>query len=254
MRGFGHALTVVCPQCLSVLDASTPRAQNSSADPGSTAPHSYDPAGHARQARRRAMGSRSDSRPAAVQEDDEALSMGRILLFNPYKGFRYLTEYEGHWNFVTPLEAMPRRIAMRGRPAVSLDGDFQTFFRRGGGHARSCSANFPGASKSARQVIADDFVYPPSCCRRKRRERRSHLVARRIHARRGNLESVRASRQARRRRAEFISTSPRRMRQSRRHVGHFLLMLLLLIGARDLLRDFQPEERGFRSIPIIFER
>src|SRR5579871_6634791 len=24
MRGFGHALTVVCPQCLSVLDASTP--------------------------------------------------------------------------------------------------------------------------------------------------------------------------------------------------------------------------------------
>src|SRR5277367_1134518 len=27
LRGFGHALTVVCPQCLSVLDATTPEFQ-----------------------------------------------------------------------------------------------------------------------------------------------------------------------------------------------------------------------------------
>jgi len=30
------------------------------------------------------------------------------LLFNPYRGFAFLSEYNGHWNFIWPLERDPR--------------------------------------------------------------------------------------------------------------------------------------------------
>ena len=29
------------------------------------------------------------------------------LLYNPYKGYRYLTEYNGHWNDIRTLRALP---------------------------------------------------------------------------------------------------------------------------------------------------
>src|SRR5687768_148394 len=31
------------------------------------------------------------------------------LLFNPYKGYAFLSEYKGHWNFLTPVEFDPKK-------------------------------------------------------------------------------------------------------------------------------------------------
>ena len=53
LRGFGHALTVVCPQCLSVLDASTPLLKILQQIQEAQRGDSQDPAGHARKIGRR---------------------------------------------------------------------------------------------------------------------------------------------------------------------------------------------------------
>ena len=44
-----------------------------------------------------------------VTADGETFEWEEYLLFNPYKGYRYLTNYRGHWNLVVPLEPMPQR-------------------------------------------------------------------------------------------------------------------------------------------------
>lgn len=38
------------------------------------------------------------------------------LLFNPYKGYAFLSEYDGHWNFIWPIEGDPKQ--------GSIDSDF----------------------------------------------------------------------------------------------------------------------------------
>ena len=106
-RGFGHTLTIACPQCLAVLDATTPlfeilqaaETQASRREPliplgtrGTIGGGTWEVIGF--QARE-------------IVVDGDRFEWHEFLLFNPYKGFRYLTHYEGHWNFVTPMESIP---------------------------------------------------------------------------------------------------------------------------------------------------
>ena len=37
-------------------------------------------------------------------------SWNEYLLYNPFKGFRWLTEYDGHWTFVTVIKERPRPV------------------------------------------------------------------------------------------------------------------------------------------------
>ncbi|HEV8146023.1 MAG TPA: DUF4178 domain-containing protein [Bryobacteraceae bacterium] len=160
-RGFGHTLTIVCPQCLSVLDATTP---------------ALDILQKVEDAQNRRvplipLGQRGNFQGAtwevigfqtrAVSYEGETFEWDEYLLFNPYKGFRYITQYNGHWNWVTPMESLPVRTSTGGKPAVSTEGRLYKHFSGGDASTTFVLGEFPWRVRVGDFVTADDFIDPP---------------------------------------------------------------------------------------------
>ncbi len=161
LRGFGHALTVVCPQCLTVLDVSTPEVKILRQIQEKYRVTPKIPLG----TRGKIGGVDFEVigfQTRTIYEDAESFSWDEYLLFNPYKGFRYLVEYDGHWNFVTPMEAMPQRIVIMGRPAVIFEGRRFRHFSGAEAETTFVLGEFPWRVKTGDKVIDDDFIDPPT--------------------------------------------------------------------------------------------
>ena len=105
----GHSLSVVCPQCHSILDARDPNLQVLETFEAKQNIKPIIPLG----SRGKLEGAEFDAigfQVRTTDSDDLPESWDEYLLFNPYKGYRYLTVYNGHWNYVKTLPAVPDRI------------------------------------------------------------------------------------------------------------------------------------------------
>ena len=160
LRGFAHTLTVVCPQCLSVLDATTPTFQilqtfqvKQRIEPkiplgtrGKIGDILYEVIGF---------------QVREIVSDDEVFTWDEYLLFNPYKGFRYLSEYNGHWNFIRVLSALPEQIRLRGRQGWRFDGRRYALFATSNAKTSYVLGEFPWRVEVGEMVRVEDYISPP---------------------------------------------------------------------------------------------
>jgi hypothetical protein len=160
LRGMGWTQTVACASCGSVLDAR---------DPSLSVLHRYGKAVHTEPLI--PLGTRGQWRGAPyevigfqvrrVLVDGAPYSWREYLLFNPYHGFRYLTEYDGHWNDVVTVHGLPVSAYSGGKPAMTWSGRTYRHFQTAEARTTYVLGEFPWEVREHDSVVAKDYVAPP---------------------------------------------------------------------------------------------
>ena len=140
LRALGHAETVVCESCHSILDAQDPNLQilqKFQVITGEVPPLiPLGTRGKLRGTDYEVIGFQRRS----ITVEGICYSWHEYVLFNPYKPIRYLTEYNGHWNDISVSRNFPSSSSRRQIILVRSTNTFnpptprQTMFL----------ANFPG--------------------------------------------------------------------------------------------------------------
>jgi len=161
VRSFGNAITIVCDSCHSILDAKDPNLQI--LQKFKVATGEYQPL--------IPLGTRGKIRGAdyevigferrTIQVDGIPYSWHEYVLFNPYKGFRYLTEYNGHWNDTSILKALPTVQKYTSAPTVKYLGETYKHFQTAKAETSFVLGEFPWQVRVGESAEVTDYVSPP---------------------------------------------------------------------------------------------
>ena len=160
IRAFEHTLTVVCVDCLSVLDAKDPNLRILQEFRDRERVRPKIPLG----VRGKVHGVVYEvvgflERTILVEE--LPYRWQEYLLFNPYKGFRYLTEYNGHWNDVKTLKSVPERWMAGNKPAARVLGETYKHFQTATAEITFVMGEFPWQARVGDKARVMDYISPP---------------------------------------------------------------------------------------------
>jgi len=156
----GHSLSVVCAQCRSILDAKDPNLQVLEKFEAKQSIQPVIPLG----TRGKIEGAEYTIIGFQVRStdvDDMPDSWDEYLLFNRYKGFRYLTLYNGHWNYVKTVPASPERIQVGKKPGAKLMGHTYVMFDTALATTTYVLGEFPWRVHVGEKNGTKDFISVP---------------------------------------------------------------------------------------------
>src|SRR5215472_11287931 len=161
VRSFTQAVTVVCESCHSILDAQDPQLkvlqqfQKATGEDPPLIP----------------LGSRGKIRGTVyevigfqrrtIHVEGVAYSWHEYVLFNPYKGFRYLSEYNGHWNDVATLRALPTLNPYAGEVSVTYLGERFRHFQTAQASTTYVLGEFSWQVRVGEVNEVTDYISPP---------------------------------------------------------------------------------------------
>lgn len=155
-RGFGHAINVVCPSCLTVLDATNPQLVILQQFEGKQRYKPEIPLG----SRGTFDGGQYEAigfQVREVESEGTTYHWAEYLLFNPYKGFRYLSAYQGHWNYIRVLSVL---LEPNGRVVEYGNRTFKKF-DQAIATTSFVLGEFPWRVRVGETVTVEDYISPP---------------------------------------------------------------------------------------------
>ncbi|HEX2095255.1 MAG TPA: DUF4178 domain-containing protein [Longimicrobiaceae bacterium] len=160
IRNPEHTLNVVCDSCGSILDAKHPGLQVLQKFRAAQKVQPLIPLGATgkwKGEEYQVLGFQQRT----ITVEGIAYSWREYLLFNPQHGFRYFTEYDGHWNDVIPLKTVPREVIQGGRPVAILHGETFKHFQKAKARTTYVLGEFPWEVRFGDEAVTSDFIAPP---------------------------------------------------------------------------------------------
>ncbi|HYI96168.1 MAG TPA: DUF4178 domain-containing protein [Bryobacteraceae bacterium] len=157
---YERTINAVCIQCLSVLDATNPSLQILQKFEGAKRYQPKIPLG----TRGKLQGGQYEAigfQIRQIEVDGVTYEWSEYLLHNPYKGYRYLTEYNGHWNDIRTLRALPVASSKGSKPSVIYGGKTYTHFQSASAVTAFVMGEFPWQVRVGDSVDIKDYVAAP---------------------------------------------------------------------------------------------
>lgn len=159
LHAMGWAVRVVCASCGATLDATDANLRILQQGEGLR----FTP--------RIPLGTRGNWKGAAwevigsqqvtIRVEGTSYSWVEYVCFNPWRGFLYLSEYQGHWNVIEKLRRQPENERGGAQPTVDFGGVTYKHFQTARARTTAALGEFPWELRVGDEVLARDFVAPP---------------------------------------------------------------------------------------------
>ena len=160
LRAGAVTQTVVCGSCYAVLDAKDPNLRVLQQMEKRTPIKPAIPLG----TRGKIKGDPYEAigfQVRSITVEEIEYSWREYVLWSPYKGFRYLTEYDGHWNDVVIAKSTPAEKSGGRQPTIDYIGKTFRHFQTATATTRFILGEFPWQVRVGDTATTRDFVAPP---------------------------------------------------------------------------------------------